>query len=398
MSSPHVAIAGCGPAGLLLGILLSDLGVRVTLLEKSSVADPWSSRSYSINLNPRGLSALDNAGVLPEAKAAGMARCQIVLEGADGATKKIPKNPPNYAFSRPDLVDCLEGILKEKHSERVTIRRGVGVAKVQEKEDAMEVSLDDGSKVTCTHVVGADGKWSNVRTSIPDWKDAFEVQDVPAFGVSISPCVTPERWEMDATSVFRPNNPKFYIIAAPLKGGQFSVSLVAFDAIKEDYPWLVPQGDNKDDMDWEAEYGTGSRATAEVEEKMSQMLKEELPKFYEDIQGAESLKTVRMNRRVSWLKPLVEKPSYCSKSGRVALIGDAAHAMTPSVGEGCNCALESAVSLVQSLSKDKPVTAEDLTQAFMDYGAKRPTEVVPIQERSAAANHYKKPGAAPKKA
>ena len=61
-TTPHVAIAGAGPAGLLSAILLSQAGVSVTVLEKSLVADPWSTKSYSINLNPRGLGALEHAG------------------------------------------------------------------------------------------------------------------------------------------------------------------------------------------------------------------------------------------------------------------------------------------------------------------------------------------------
>lgn len=42
--------------------------------------------------------------------------------------------------------------------------------------------------------------------------------------------------------------------------------------------------------------------------------------------------------------------SFSTEDGFVALIGDAAHAMTPSMGEGCNCALESAVRLVDGVS------------------------------------------------
>ena len=124
---------------------------------------------------------------------------------------------------------------------------------------------------------------------------------------------------------------------------------------------------------------------------LAKMLQEELPLFFQDINGLESLKNVRVNRRTSWLKPLVDNPSYCSQNGRVVLIGDAAHAMTPSMGEGCNCALESAVLLVKSLSQDKPVTVDDLTQAFRAFGAKRPSEVMPVQCKSAAANRYKAP-------
>ena len=433
-TTPHVAIAGAGPAGLLSAILLSQAGVSVTVLEKSLVADPWSTKSYSINLNPRGLGALEHAGVLEAVQAVGMERRQIVLESRDGTQQRIPKNPSNYALTRPALVECLEEIVKTKHADRITIQRGVEVKHIAiatssssaaaaddddddgdvENDDTngtLVVTLDNGSSIACTHVIGADGKWSATRNSVADWKDQFQVQPEPAFGVSITPTVTPVRWQQDATTVFRPKSPKYYIIAAPLPDGQFSVSAVCFDEIQEDHPWLVPQDQQQEqNMDWEAEYGARTSSTMKDEalsEKMAELLREDLPLFYEDIRGHESLSNnVRINRRTSWLKPLSDHPRYCDSTGRVALVGDAAHAMTPSVGEGCNCALESAVCLLQSLppppdqqeqtgKQPQPLTVDALTKAFLDYGITRPPQVLPIQLRSAASNRYKVPETMP---
>ena len=109
MSSPlHVVISGAGPAGLLLALLLSKLNIPLTIIEKSSVPDPWTSKSYSINLNERGLSALDYAGVLETAQKVAMKRSQVVVEMHDGSQTTLPKTPPHYAFARPHLVTTLE--------------------------------------------------------------------------------------------------------------------------------------------------------------------------------------------------------------------------------------------------------------------------------------------------
>mmetsp|Transcript_10929 Transcript_10929/g.18120 ORF Transcript_10929/g.18120 Transcript_10929/m.18120 type:complete len:446 (+) Transcript_10929:128-1465(+) len=424
-TEPHVVIAGAGPAGLLSAILLSQAGISVTILEKSPVADPWSTgKSYSINLNDRGLTALDcAAGVLENIKSAGLARHQIVLESFDGKRQHIPKNPPHYAVTRPGLVKCLENIAKEKHADRVTIQRGVEVTHIaaltatngddnnaSTTATEMVVTLNNGSKVSCTHVIGADGKWSAVRNAIPDLKDQFKVQSEAAFGICITPIVSPERWEKDATSVFRPYNSKYYILAAPLPNGSFSVSAVCFEEIKEDHPWLLPPGENhQEEESWDAEYGAriATSISDEVfQERMAKMLQADLPFFYKDIQGRESLSTVRVNRRTSWLKLVSDdkNPNYSDRTGRVALIGDACHAMTPAIGEGCNCALESAVCLVQSLLQvsdqtqqatdketDNKITVDELTKAFLHYGTTRPPQVVPIQLKSAAINRYKVP-------
>jgi 2-polyprenyl-6-methoxyphenol hydroxylase-like FAD-dependent oxidoreductase len=77
--------------------------------------------------------------------------------------------------------------------------------------------------------------------------------------------------------------------------------------------------------------------------------------------------------------------------GTVALVGDSAHSMTASIGEGCNCALESAVALDAALgppcTQDAgPPSPEALSEAFRCYGRERPAAVREVQLRSAAAS------------
>jgi 2-polyprenyl-6-methoxyphenol hydroxylase-like FAD-dependent oxidoreductase len=407
MMAPHVAIAGGGPAGFLCALLLADCGIPFTLFEQSAVADPWSTKSFSISLNGRGMAALNTAGVLEEAKLAGTARNQVIMEMPNGLQKLLPKDPPNYAVTRPALVECLEQCLKAKvlehGSDSMKIQRGVSVTDIDMTSDdsLLTLTLDNGSTFDCTHVVAADGKWSAVRNAVPDWTDQFQIQSEPAFGVIITPKIsTPKRWATDATTLFLSKNPMYYCLAAPLPNGQYSVSAIFVDEIKEQHPWLVPEEDREITVDWEAEHGIGSSTEAEasVQEKFAKMIQEDLPSFYKDLnegdgstdnRDAVASTVVRINRRTSWLKPLTDTPNYSDATGRVVLVGDSAHAMTPSQGEGCNCALESAASLLESLLKKEDITVDDLTQSFLNYGTKRPSQVVPMQIKSAVANRYK---------
>ena len=62
---------------------------------------------------------------------------------------------------------------------------------------------------------------------------------------------------------------------------------------------------------------------------------------------------------MTWLETTAEEVkavTYSTDNGLVALIGDSAHAMSPSMGEICNTALESAVKLrdaVTSMTEEK---------------------------------------------
>eukprot|EP00965_Chrysotila_dentata_P254205 6211798-Pleurochrysis_carterae.AAC.2 len=62
---PNILVAGGGPAGVLCALLFARRGLQTTLVERSSSLAKWdASRSYSINLNARGCSSLEKAGLL----------------------------------------------------------------------------------------------------------------------------------------------------------------------------------------------------------------------------------------------------------------------------------------------------------------------------------------------
>jgi 2-polyprenyl-6-methoxyphenol hydroxylase-like FAD-dependent oxidoreductase len=64
---------------------------------------------------------------------------------------------------------------------------------------------------------------------------------------------------------------------------------------------------------------------------------------------------------VYYLDPL---PAW--SKGRVVLVGDAAHATTPGIGQGAAQAIEDAVVLARCLAE-----RDDVPQAFADYEARR---------------------------
>ncbi len=134
-------------------------------------------------------------------------------------------------------------------------------------------------------------------------------------------------------------------------------------------------------------------------ERLSGLLLEEMPAFHAAVRGAETTRSARVNRRGSWLRWVEGRreklASFADASGRIALVGDSAHAMTASIGEGCNCALESAAELVarvEALMRERGAAGcshETLRDGICEYGRSRPKQVQPVQIRSATLNGWK---------
>lgn len=103
--------------------------------------------------------------------------------------------------------------------------------------------------------------------------------------------------------------------------------------------------------------------------------------------GPAALTEASQGSRSTWVEV---SGGYAAAGGRVALVGDAAHSMTASIGEGCNCSLESAVALWEALppseGADGPPRPGALTEALLQYGRERPAVVREVQLRSAAAS------------
>lgn len=358
-------------------------------------------KSYTIVIGERGQASLSRGkGCIEIAKEKALPRSFVYFVDAKTGEKKcMPKKMPGFGFSRPLLVECLETIASE--SPLITIKRGYGVSHVQTLENGgLEVTLDDVSNTTlsATHVIGADGKWSSVRNSYQSLSEQGEIEECKSFGVHMMAKI-PEGWKNDGAYVIRPSPEcKFYVIAAPLATGELSISMVCHKDTLERYSFLEPpKYENGKVNNWEGEYSALPSTEANkslLSKQLADLFEKELPAFYKMI-GADAFDTARINRYVSWfhVKGDVEDVSYSTSDGKVTLIGDAAHAITPSMGEGCNTAMESATKLIDSVVaemqtlKTSQCTSEILSKAFINYGKSRPKDTIPIQQKSAAASN-----------
>ncbi|MFF2555877.1 FAD-dependent oxidoreductase [Nocardia sp. NPDC058058] len=162
------AIVGAGPGGLALALLLARAGREVTVLERTSLTVP---PPGGVVLQPVTLRLFESIGLLD-----GLDRAGLRLEGID----EIGPAGPIFSGDYRDFTEAvpwalavplreLQGrLLEALDSEpRVTLRTGTEVTAVRQPNGSCELRLSGTPTpqvVRAAYAVGADGKYSTVRT------------------------------------------------------------------------------------------------------------------------------------------------------------------------------------------------------------------------------------------
>lgn len=81
-----------------------------------------------------------------------------------------------------------------------------------------------------------------------------------------------------------------------------------------------------------------------------------------------------------WVWPGIFSPAV--SSGKVVLVGDAWHPMTPNLGQGACCALEDSVVLAQKLAKAIKFGKMNVEDALRSYETERRPRIFPLAVRS----------------
>lgn len=162
-----VAIVGAGPVGLVLGILLAQLGRSVVVVERWP--EPYALpravhfdhevgrilQSCGIGDALRDL--IEPAGIYEWRNATGTVLLRFGRHG-DGPSGW----PASSMFCQPEL----EALLARRAEDLadLDVRRGVEVTSLDQRDDHVVVGAADGTVVRARYVVGCDGANSTVRT------------------------------------------------------------------------------------------------------------------------------------------------------------------------------------------------------------------------------------------
>lgn len=324
MKTP-IAIVGGGIAGLTCAIMFEKLGYEVTVFESSK----------SIQAVGAGIAVAGNAiGAfkLLEIDQAIIKRGRMVsqfpildekgkvLFAVNPNKIKGDRNLENFAIHRAELHNAL--LEQLTHS---TIKTGKRLSRISKENEQYRLEFDDGSKENFQYIIGADGINSKVRDIVnPDAKIRFAGYDC---------------WRGITEDTFEADNG----FETWGKKGRFG---------------MVPLADQK--IAW---YLCLNRKGPTPLQKSKQELIELFKDYHDPI--PDIIRTTPEDAML--FNPIIDlKPHKMYTKDNVLLIGDAAHATTPNLGQGACQAIEDVATLYQILQKNN-----DLQQAFKTLEAKR---------------------------
>lgn len=347
MKLPHFAIIGAGTAGLASAILLAREGHHVTLFEQVETLSPVGA---GLLLQPAGLAVFEHLGVLEHALQFG-AR----VTGLEGqlADKRLLVNSHYHqagnnlyglGIHRATLCHVLTQKLAE-YSSHVTWRMNHSIESIQESAHAVRLLGTHQQQKFDEHfdaVLIANGARSQLRP-----KAWVKVDQAYPWGAAWSivpecPNLNPEILHQfyDRSQIMMGVLPTGAIPSVPqqrLSSVFWSLPTAQLDAFLKDksakQQWLQ-QVSNR----W-----------PEVGEWLKQLLTNE-------------------QNQPQWLSAQYRDVVMSQfGQGRIGVIGDAAHAMSPQLGQGANMALLDAWAFSQSLQAATPHQQTDWPMLWQHY-------------------------------
>ncbi|MEB3351731.1 MAG: FAD-dependent monooxygenase [Cyanobacteriota bacterium] len=356
----EVGVVGAGSAGLLTALLLQRQGHRVRLFEKAAAVR---SDGCGILLVRSGLEAIAAAavpGLLEELLAAGLPVSRFVIRNLRGdliessPAGQEPGELPSLLIHRRAILEALAARLAPE-----VLHTGAALVAWHQDADGVEAGFADGHRWRGDMLIGADGLFSAVAPRLAPSRRLHYLGDRVWRGV-----VADDRFCVDGEFFVYARGRGVYANVFDLGRAADGTPLTHWGFFREE---VLPA-----DRD-------------EQRRRLAEPVPEEgLERLPADL--AALIRATPAERQVAnWSFDIDPLPALAA--GRVALIGDAAHAMSSSQARGMTAGLEDAVALARALAAaGASGTATRAADALAAYGSERLPVVHRYQERSRAVS------------
>jgi 2-polyprenyl-6-methoxyphenol hydroxylase-like FAD-dependent oxidoreductase len=335
MSNSHaIGIIGAGIAGLVTALSLQAQGIKSVIYEASTADERFAG---AIMLSPNSLHILDQLQIYQKIKSGGWEFRTVQFIEPNGEAVDSQYLGSREAFNYDALRVYRNIFLRALKS--ACADRGVAIeyskkftSIVSEDSSSVTIAFTDGTKAIHPFIIAADGIHSKVRTAIIPSSDPVYT------GILVVAGAVP------GSALKNPNNTA---LTQPLaeSGTHGQPSFL-----------LAPQ--NPEATDFLA--GTQRRHPEETREGWARIATDR--KFHRDflLQGIEhrselmqsAARGITDDSIYTWpfyITPKLER--WHSEKGRILVIGDGVHSISPTMGQGANQAVEDAWSLGLLLGK-----------------------------------------------
>jgi kynurenine 3-monooxygenase len=333
MSQPkNITVVGAGLVGSLVSIYLAKRGHKVQIFERRQdmrKANIVAGRSINLALSDRGWRGLEGVGIADEIKKIAIPMYGRAIHMKDGSSSYQAYGKDNqaiYSVSRGGINMRLMDLAEQQ--DNVTLHFEERCDKLDRKTNEVtffNTNSNTSKTVKSDLILGSDGAFSAVRTQMQFQTDRFDYQQFyidAGYKELVIPAGPNGEHLIEKNCLHIWPRGSFMMIALPNMDGSFTCTLffqmegkVSFDTIK-----------------------TNDQVMAFFKEEFPDAVPL-MPTLLEDwaANPTSSLVTVKC-------KPWVWDE-------KIALIGDAAHAIVPFYGQGMNCGFEDCVVLNELMDK-----------------------------------------------